>query len=76
MTRLIINLTKDAYEYLRDAIPRSIESETIDQNNKTVTVKLNSAVILKSYDDGIVLDLGMKKIDLVSEDFESIAIAM
>ena len=75
MTRLIINLNKDAYEYLRDAIPRAIKSETIDQTNKTATIKLDSAVILKSYDDGIILDLGMKKIDLVSEDFESIAIA-
>lgn len=75
MTRLIINLKKDAYEYIRDVIPRAIESEWIDQTSKTVTVKLSAGVILKSYDDGIILDFGMKKIDLVSEDFESIAVA-
>ena len=74
MTRQIIALSADAYAEIRDLIPRAISEEHIDFDNKTVNITLSDAVILKSYDNGIHIDLGAKRVFLEAEDFEKIGI--
>lgn len=74
MTRHILTLGKDAYECIRDFIPTAIVNESIDQQAQTADIVLSDAVILKSYDNGIHLDLGAKRVFLEAEDFEKIVI--
>lgn len=74
MTRQIISLSAEAYAEIRDIIPKAIEKEYLDQLNRTANIKLSEAVILKSYGDGIHIDLGGKRVFLEAEDFESITI--
>lgn len=74
MTRQILALSADAYAEIRDLIPSAIKAEYIDQINMTADIKLSEAVILKSYDNGIHIDLGAKRVFLDAEDFESIEI--
>ena len=74
MTRQILNLSRGGYEVIRDFIPRAIESESIDQQEETADIVLSDAVILKSYDNGIHIDLGAKRVFLEAEDFEKIVI--
>lgn len=74
MTRHIIALSADAYAEIRDLIPSAIKNEDIDQANRTADIELSEAVILKSYDNGIHIDLGAKRVFLEAEDFEYIKI--
>ncbi len=74
MTRHIITLSADAYAEIRDLIPSAIKTEDIDQTNMTADIELSEAVILKSYDNGINIDLGAKRVFLEAEDFEKIVI--
>lgn len=74
MTRQIISLSADAYAELRDLIPRAIETEDIDYRSMTVDIELSEAVIIKSYDNGIYIDFGAKKVFLEAEDFDYIKI--
>lgn len=74
MTRQILNLSRGGYEVIRDFIPRAIESESIDQQKETADIVLSDAVILKSYYNGIHIDLGAKRVFLEAEDFEKIVI--
>lgn len=74
MTRQIISLSADAYAELRDIIPSAIKTEYIDQINMTADIELSEAVILKSYDNGIHIDLGAKRVFLEAEDFDYIKI--
>ncbi len=74
MTRQILTLSQFGYETIRDFIPRAIESESIDQQEHTADITLADAVILKSYDNGIHIDFGAKRVFLEAEDFEKIVI--
>ena len=74
MTRQILGLKHDAYSYIRDRIPRAIKSETIYNDTRMADIELSDSVILKVYEDGIMLDLGMKKVDLEEDDFRTITI--
>lgn len=74
MTRQISALSADAYAEIRDLIPSAIKTEDIDQINMTADIELSEAVIIKSYDNGIHIDLGAKRVFLDAEDFESIKI--
>lgn len=74
MTRQISALSAEAYAEIRDLIPSAIKTEDIDQTNMTADIELSEAVILKSYDNGIHIDLGAKRVFLDAEDFESIMI--
>lgn len=74
MTRHIIALSADAYAEIHDLIPSAIKTEDIDQINMTADIGLSEAVILKSYDNGIHIDLGAKRVFLEAEDFEEIVI--
>ena len=74
MTRQIASLSVDAYAEIRDLIPSAIKKEFIFEETKTVDVILSEAVIIKSYDNGIHIDLGAKRVFLDAEDFESIMI--
>ena len=62
MTRQIISLSADAYAEIRDLIPSAIKNEVIYQIDKTADIVLSEAVILKSYDNGIHIDLGAKRV--------------
>lgn len=74
MTRQILGLKQDAYSYIRDRIPRAIKSETIYNDTRMADIELSDGVIMKVYEDGLVLDLGMKKVDLEEDDFRTITI--
>ena len=74
MTRQILNLCADAYEDIRDLIPRAIESESIDEEHRTADISLSEYVIITSYGDGLYLDLGAKKVYLEEDEFSSIVI--
>lgn len=74
MTRHILALSADAYAEIRDLIPNAISEEDIDCDNKIVDITLSDAVILKSYDNGIHIDLGAKRVFLEAEDFSHIVI--
>lgn len=74
MTRQILGLKHDAYSYILDRIPRAIKSETIYNESRTADIELSDSVILKIYEDGIILDLGMKKAELEAGDFRMITI--
>lgn len=69
MTRQIYSLSADAYEEIRDLIPSAIKKENIDEAERTVDIELSEAVIIKSYDNGIHIDLGAKRVFLEAEDF-------
>ena len=74
MTRQINSLSADAYAEIRDLIPSAIKQEYIYETNRTVDLILSEAVIIKSYDNGIHIDLGAKRVFLDDNDFESIMI--
>lgn len=74
MTRQILGLKHDAYSYIRDKIPRAIKSETIYNESRTADIELSDSVILKVYEDGIILDLGMNKVDLEEDFFKAITV--
>ena len=74
MTRQIYALSADAYAEIRDLIPSAIEKEDIDQTNRTADIVLSEAVILKSYYNGLQIDLGAKRVFLGAEDFDYIKI--
>lgn len=74
MTRRIIGLKKDAYSYLVDFIPRAIASESIYEEAGVADIELSEAVIIKSYNNGIILDLGCKRVTLEALDFSTIII--
>ena len=74
MTRQILGLKHDAYSYIRDKIPRAIKSETIYNEKRTADIELSDSVIIKVYEDGIIIDLGMKKVELEAEDFNHIMV--
>lgn len=74
MTRHIIALSADAYAEIRDLIPSAIKTEDIDQINMIADIELSEAVILKSYDNGIHIDLGAKRVFLEPHDFAYIKI--
>lgn len=74
MTRQILGLNKDAYSYIRDRIPRSIKSESIDTVRKIADIELSENVILKIYDNDLILDLGAKRVELEAQDFREIVI--
>ncbi len=74
MTRRILGLKHDAYSYICDTIPRAIKSETIYNDTKTADIELSDSVILKIYEDGIIIDLGMKKVDVDNSDFRILTV--
>ena len=74
MTRQIISLSADAYAEIRDLIPSAIKKEEFGSVYKTVDIELSEATIIKSYDNGVHIDLGAKRVFLEAEDFESIMI--
>lgn len=74
MTRQILGLNKDAYNYIRDKIPRSIRSESIDTVRKIADIELSESVILKIYDNDLILDLGARRVELEAQDFREIVI--
>lgn len=75
MTRQILGLQKDAYEYLVDALTqRVIKSESIDRVSQLVDLELSDNVIMKIYDTDLMLDLGARKAVLQAGDFREIAI--
>lgn len=74
MTRQILGLKHDAYNYIRDRIPRAIKSETIYNDSRMADIELSDNVIMKVYEDGIILDLGMNKAEIESDDFRLISI--
>ena len=74
MKRQINSLSADAYAEIRDIIPNAIEREELNYRARTVDILLSDAVILKSYDNGIHIDLGAKRVFLDVEDFEKIVI--
>lgn len=74
MKRQIIALQRDAYEYIRDYVPRAIASESIDQKNEVIDIILSENVILKVYDSDLILDLGARRVYLTEQDFHTISI--
>ena len=74
MTRQILGLKHEAYSYICNKIPRAIKSETIYTSTGTADIKLSDSVIMKVYEDGIILDLGMNKAEIESDDFRLITI--
>ena len=74
MTRQILGLKHDAYSYILDKIPRAIVSETIYNDQDIADIVLSDNVIIKVYEDGLILDLGMKKAELEAGDFRMITI--
>ena len=74
MTRQILGLKHDAYGYICDKIPRAIKSETIYNDTRMADIELSDSVIMKVYEDGIILDLGMQKVDLEEDDFRTITV--
>lgn len=74
MTRQISSLSANAYAEIRDLIPNAIKQEYIYETTRTVDLILSEAVIIKSYDNGVHIDLGAKRVFLDAEDFESIMI--
>ena len=74
MTRQILGLNKDAYSYIRDQLPRSIKSESIDTVGQIADITLSDNVILKIYDNDLILDLGARRVTLEAQDFREIVI--
>ena len=74
MTRQILGLSKDSYSYIREYIPRAIKSESIDSYKQEIDIELSESVILKVYDDDIILDLGARRVSLEGIDFKAINI--
>ena len=74
MTRRILGLNKDAYNYIRDQLSRAIKSESIDTVGQIADITLSENVILKIYDNDLILDLGARRITLEAQDFREIEI--
>lgn len=74
MTRLILGLSRDSYNYIKDQIPRAIKGESIDSYRQIADIELSENVILKVYDNDIILDLGARRVSLEGIDFKAIQI--
>lgn len=74
MKRQILGLNKDAYSYIRDQLPRAIKGESIDTVGMIADITLSENVILKIYDNDLILDLGARRITLEAQDFREIVI--
>ena len=74
MTRQILGLSRDAYYQIHDRIPRAIKSESIDSVRKIADIELSENVIMKIYDNDLVLDLGARRVELEVQDFREIVI--
>lgn len=74
MTRQILGLTKDAYSYIRDQLPRAIKGESINTLRQLADIELSDNVIMKIYDNDLILDLGARRITLEAQDFGEIEI--
>ena len=74
MTRQILGLSKDSYSYIKDYIPRAIKSESIDSCRQIIDIELSESVILKVYDNDIILDLGARRVSLEGIEFKAINI--
>lgn len=74
MTRQILGLSKDAYYCIHDRIPRAIKSESIDTVRKIADIELSENVIMKIYDNDLILDLGARRVELEVQDFREIVI--
>lgn len=74
MTRRILGLKYDAYSYILDQIPRAIKSETIYNETQNADIELSENVILKIYDNDLILDLGARRVELEAQDFREIVI--
>ena len=74
MTRQILGLNKDAYYYIHDRIPRAIRSESIDIVGQIIDIELSENVIMKIYDNDLILDLGARRVELEAQDFREIVI--
>ena len=69
MTRQIVGLKLYACAAIHDTIPKAISIESNSQYEGLRDIVLADDVIVKSYDNGISLDLGNKKILVCDEEF-------
>ena len=74
MTRQILGLIKADYDFILYRIPRAIKKSTIYNDTERVDIELSDDVIMKIYEDGIILDLGMKKTSIEEGNFNKITI--
>lgn len=74
MTRQILGLKKADYDFLLYRIPRAIKRSTIYNETGRADIELSDDVIMKVYEDGIILDLGMKKTSIEEGSFNKITI--
>lgn len=73
MSRYITGLQRQLAHDLLEEIPHLGIIE-LHIANGLCSIELDSAVIIKSYDDSIVLDLGYKKAILSDKEFEKVVI--
>ena len=74
MTRQILAIQRDVYSYIKDQIPKAIKSESLDLQHQIVDIELSEAVIMKVYDNDLILDYGAKRVTLEAIDFREILI--
>ena len=74
MTRQINALAYETYDDLLSQLPRAIKTEEINQINRTVRIELSDAVILKVYQNELIIDLGGKFFSFKPYEFDSITI--
>lgn len=74
MTRHINALAYETYDNLLSQLSRAIKTEEINAINRTVRIELSEAVIMKVYQDEIILDLGGKFFTIKQNEFDSITI--
>lgn len=73
MSRYITGLDRQLAHDLLKEIPHLGIIE-LHIANGLCSIELNSAVIIKSYDDSIMFDVGYKKVILSDKDFEKVVI--
>lgn len=71
MVREILGLDKNVYLSVKELLPRAVK-EHKERKSGIVDLELSDAVILKAYDDQIVLDLGGEFVIIKDRSFEYI----
>lgn len=73
MSRYITGLERKTAHDLMEEIP-NLGIINLNIGDATCSIELDGAVIIKSYDDALVLDCGGKKVILSDNDFEKVVI--
>ena len=75
MARRFKGLRYEVYQLILSELPRCFDEKSyVEDGNDMIHVSLSDSVILKVYDDHLMIDQGGRKVFIKPEDFVEISI--